>query len=60
MTGIDDHSRYGGQRVIAEFGIALAAAVLLDAFIVRMVLVAGRDAPVWPGELVAARLAGAG
>jgi RND superfamily putative drug exporter len=28
-----------GQRVIAEFGIGLAAAVLLDAFIIRSVLV---------------------
>jgi RND superfamily putative drug exporter len=30
---------FGGQRVIAEFGIGLAAAVLLDAFILRTVLV---------------------
>ncbi len=29
----------GGQRVIAEFGIGLAAAVLLDAFIIRTFLV---------------------
>ncbi len=29
----------GGQRVIAEFGIGLAAAVFLDAFILRTVLV---------------------
>jgi RND superfamily putative drug exporter len=28
-----------GQRVIAEFGIGLASAVLLDAFILRTVLV---------------------
>jgi len=28
-----------GQRVISEFGIGLAAAVLLDAFVLRMVLV---------------------
>ena len=30
---------FGGQRVIAEFGIGLAAAVFLDAFILRTVLV---------------------
>jgi RND superfamily putative drug exporter len=30
---------FGGQRVIAEFGIGLASAVLLDAFILRTVLV---------------------
>ncbi len=29
----------GGQRVIAEFGVGLAAAVLLDAFVLRTVLV---------------------
>ena len=28
-----------GQRVIAEFGIGLATAVLLDAFILRTILV---------------------
>ena len=30
---------FGGQRVIAEFGIGLAAAVLIDAFVLRTVLV---------------------
>ena len=30
---------FGGQRVIAEFGIGLASAVLLDAFILRTFLV---------------------
>jgi RND superfamily putative drug exporter len=30
---------FGGQRVISEFGIGLSSAVLLDAFIVRTVLV---------------------
>jgi putative drug exporter of the RND superfamily len=30
---------FGGQRTIAEFGIGLASAVLLDAFILRTVLV---------------------
>ena len=30
---------FGGQRVIAEFGIGLASAVLLDAFVLRTVLV---------------------
>jgi RND superfamily putative drug exporter len=30
---------FGGQRVIAEFGVGLAAAVALDAFILRTVLV---------------------
>jgi RND superfamily putative drug exporter len=30
---------FGGQRVIAEFGIGLASAVFLDAFILRTVLV---------------------
>ncbi|MFC8511764.1 MMPL family transporter [Streptomyces sp. NPDC057257] len=30
---------FGGQRVIAEFGIGLAAAVALDAFILRTILV---------------------
>ncbi len=29
----------GGQRVIAEFGLGLSAAVLLDAFVIRSVLV---------------------
>jgi RND superfamily putative drug exporter len=29
----------GGQRVIAEFGVGLASAVLLDAFVIRTVLV---------------------
>jgi RND superfamily putative drug exporter len=32
---------FGGERVIAEFGIGLGAAVLLDAFIVRTALVPG-------------------
>jgi len=30
---------FGGQRVIAEFGVGLATAVLLDVFMLRMVLV---------------------
>jgi RND superfamily putative drug exporter len=30
---------FGGQRVIAEFGIGLASAVFIDAFILRTVLV---------------------
>ena len=30
---------FGGQRVIAEFGIGLASAVLIDAFVLRTVLV---------------------
>jgi RND superfamily putative drug exporter len=30
---------FGGQRVIAEFGIGLASAVFLDAFVLRTVLV---------------------
>ena len=30
---------FGGQRIIAEFGIGLAAAVFLDAFVLRTVLV---------------------
>ena len=30
---------FGGQRVIAEFGIGLAAAVFLDAFVLRTILV---------------------
>jgi RND superfamily putative drug exporter len=30
---------FGGQRVIAEFGIGLGGAVLMDAFILRTVLV---------------------
>ncbi|HEV3289289.1 MAG TPA: MMPL family transporter, partial [Streptosporangiaceae bacterium] len=30
---------FGGQRVIAEFGIGLAAAVFLDAFVLRTVVV---------------------
>ncbi len=30
---------FGGQRIIAEFGIGLASAVLLDAFILRTLLV---------------------
>jgi len=30
---------FGGQRIIAEFGIGLGGAVLLDAFIIRTVLV---------------------
>ena len=30
---------FGGQRIIAEFGIGLAGAVLMDAFILRTVLV---------------------
>ena len=30
---------FGAQRVIAEFGIGLASAVLLDAFVLRTVLV---------------------
>ena len=36
---------FGGQRVIAEFGIGLAVAVFLDAFILRTVLVPAADAP---------------
>ena len=30
---------FGGQRIIAEFGIGLGGAVLMDAFILRTVLV---------------------
>jgi RND superfamily putative drug exporter len=30
---------FGGQRVIAEFGIGLASAVAIDAFVLRTVLV---------------------
>jgi RND superfamily putative drug exporter len=30
---------FGGQRIIAEFGIGLAAAVFLDAFLLRTILV---------------------
>jgi RND superfamily putative drug exporter len=30
---------FGGQRVIDEFGIGLGGAVLLDAFVIRTVLV---------------------
>jgi RND superfamily putative drug exporter len=30
---------FGGQRIIAEFGVGLAAAVLLDAFVLRTALV---------------------
>jgi RND superfamily putative drug exporter len=30
---------FGGQRVIAEFGIGLASAVFIDAFVLRTVLV---------------------
>ena len=30
---------FGGQRVIAEFGVGLSAAVLIDAFVIRTVLV---------------------
>jgi RND superfamily putative drug exporter len=30
---------FGGQRIIAEFGIGLGGAVLIDAFIIRTVLV---------------------
>ncbi|HEU0239337.1 MAG TPA: MMPL family transporter [Micromonosporaceae bacterium] len=30
---------FGGQRVVAEFGVGLASAVLIDAFILRTVLV---------------------
>jgi RND superfamily putative drug exporter len=35
---------FGGQRVIAEFGIGLGGAVLVDAFILRTVLVPGVNA----------------
>ena len=42
-----------GQRVIAEFGIGLASAVFLDAFILRTVLVAGHDAHHRQAQLVA-------
>jgi putative drug exporter of the RND superfamily len=30
---------FGGQRVVAEFGVGLSAAVFIDAFILRTVLV---------------------
>lgn len=30
---------FGGQRIIAEFGIGLASAVFLDAFVLRTILV---------------------
>ena len=43
-----------GQRVIAEFGIGLASAVFLDAFILRTVLVPAHDAPDRQPQLVAA------
>ena len=38
--------RSAASGSIAEFGIGLAAAVVLDAFVLRTVLVPGRDAPV--------------
>ena len=47
-----------GQRVIAEFGIGLASAVFLDAFILRTVLVPGGDAHPRRPQLVAAAPAG--
>lgn len=43
-----------GERVIAEFGIGLAAAVAIDAFLLRAILVPRDDAPDRAGELVAA------
>ncbi len=30
---------FGGERIIAEFGIGLAAAVAIDAFVLRTILV---------------------
>ena len=39
MMGVFVAFVFGGQRVIAEFGIGLAAAVFIDAFILRTVLV---------------------
>ena len=42
-----------GQRVIAEFGIGLASAVFLDAFVLRTVLVPGGDAHHRQAQLVA-------
>ena len=47
----------GGERVIKLFGVGLAAAVLLDALIVRSVLVPALMLLVGKAELVAARLA---
>ena len=48
---------FGGQRVIAEFGIGLAAAVFLDAFILRTVLVPSLMHLFGRRQLVAAALA---
>jgi putative drug exporter of the RND superfamily len=39
MISVFSSFAFGGQRIIAEFGIGLAGAVLLDAFILRTVLV---------------------
>jgi RND superfamily putative drug exporter len=39
MISVFSSFSFGGQRIIAEFGVGLAGAVALDAFIVRTVLV---------------------
>ncbi len=46
-----------GQRVIAEFGIGLASAVLLDAFILRTILVPAAMHLFGNAQLVAAEVA---
>ncbi len=49
----------GGARIIKLFGIGLAGAVLIDAVIVRTVLVPALMLLAGERELVAARMAGA-
>ena len=39
MVSVFSSFAFGGQRIIAEFGIGLAGAVVMDAFILRTVLV---------------------
>ena len=39
MIAVFSSFAFGGQRVIAEFGIGLGGAVLMDAFVIRTVLV---------------------
>ena len=48
----------GNERALAMMGVGFASAIFIDAFIIRLLAVAGRDAPRRSGDVVDAGVAG--